>query len=445
MADVRMFYDQARELQKDYDSIVWYVNHNYKTYYYAVNGSFNFDSLKDKSLQNFKMGLIESDGRVIVPVQFDLIGNPSIFLEDAIEVRRGDQIGYYSLEGKELVAPIYDWLLPYSEGQTLAIVKRDSTYGWLDKSYGFHHDFPSAEARKMVEKFGFLTSTKFTLGRGHQDLINILYPLSEGMSRGNGLVVSPAYYHTYGILPLINDGFITTEEDNDTQFFQYGNAFQENTNEQPFDITESIVGLISNFNSRFIGGRGEFYGSHKITLFDKKSNIVGSVIAGGERDFKFRKINANLYESSAIYNDEGYGPYGPTEFNFPYYSYFQFDSGKFTQLGSSRIYQFTQFIKIDSSYLAGNFLIWNASAKKSDTTRFASRATIQQMRDEILASYGYIFPDAATVEIFKSAGDWYKPTVESYEEIYSMASEIDKHNLDFLNRIIGDKPVSKSI
>ncbi len=445
LADLKVFYNEAKEIQKDYDSVIWFVNHNYKAYYYAVNGQYNFDSLKKQATQNFKMGLVDAKGKVIVPVEFDVVGNPSLLLASTIEVRKNGKVGYYSMEGKEIIPAIYDWLVPFDDKQTIALVKRDSTYGWLDKDYGFHRDFPSNEAKQSIEQFKYLTSTKLTLGRGFQDMINILYPMREGMLEANGLVVSSAYYVKNGILPLINDGFITTPGYEDGKFLQFGNAFEENTNDKPFSISESLVALVSNFTTRYIGGRGEFYGSHQITLFDKKASVVSKVLAGGDEDFRFRKINDKLFESRAIYNSEGMGPYGPAEYNVPSYQYFEFDSGKLSPLGSHRLYQCSEFVKLDSSYLSGKFLKWNPMTQKSDTTLFLSVPTITEMRDEILASYGFIFPDEGRTQMFTDAGQWYKPTIESYEEIYSKASEVDKHNLDFLNRLIGSTPSSKSL
>ena len=58
------------------------------------------------------------------------------------------------------------------------------------------------------------------------------------------------------------------------------------------------------------------------------------------------------------------------------------------------------------------------------------------MRDEILASYGFIFTEKDQIEWYKYQ-QWYKPSIESYDEVYSMASEIDKYNLDFLAHILG--------
>src|ERR1041385_3395344 len=156
MADVKVYYDKAKELQKNYDSVIWYAHHKNMTYYYAVKGTYNFDSLKKGVKQDYKMGLLDETGKVIVPAEYELIGNPSISLKGAVEVKKGGKTGYYSLEGNEIVPTVYEWLIPYEENETVALVKKDSVYGWLDKAYVYHQNFPSTKAEQSIKEFSYL-------------------------------------------------------------------------------------------------------------------------------------------------------------------------------------------------------------------------------------------------------------------------------------------------
>ena len=115
MADIKVYYDRARELKKDYDSIIWYVHHKNMTYYYPVKGKFNFDSLRKEVPQDYKIGLIDETGKVIVPVEYDLVGNPSMTVPEAVEVKKDGKIGFYSLDGKLIIEPSYEWLVPYEK------------------------------------------------------------------------------------------------------------------------------------------------------------------------------------------------------------------------------------------------------------------------------------------------------------------------------------------
>jgi hypothetical protein len=58
------------------------------------------------------------------------------------------------------------------------------------------------------------------------------------------------------------------------------------------------------------------------------------------------------------------------------------------------------------------------------------------MRDEILAAYGYQFPAPERVEQFKNNSNWYTPQHTSLAEVTTTMTEIDRHNLEFLNKIL---------
>jgi len=127
------------------------------------------------------------------------------------------------------------------------------------------------------------------------------------------------------------------------------------------------------------------------------------------------------------------------EQNLPGYNYFKFDGHKLIPLESRRRrFSFTEFVKIDSSYLSGDFQTFDYGhydQSKWGQSKFVSKETLQFIRDEILASNGYIFKDQTRANRFQYYN--YNPIIESYEEIYSRASEIDKHNLDFIETLIG--------
>jgi hypothetical protein len=439
----KQYYDHAEQLQTKCDSVIWFVRHGDEVFYYGVNGTYQLDSLEAGSLATYKMGLFREDGKIIVPLEYDLIGTPSMTLAEAVEIRKDGKIGFYSLNGKEIVPPSYDWLVPFNEGLSIALVKNDSSYGWLDKNYTYHDNFPSPRAEKWVTELTYLTSDTLRVGNGYQDVAVIMFPWTEEFQyRGNGLVIPPAYLVANGIFPLVKSGFITPIIYNtEGATYQYGNDFMESTVHKLFSFTDKLDAFISDFRTRFVGGRGEFYVAHKITLVDKNLTRISSVTTDGDRDFEFRKVKEGLYESK--FNNDYMGPSDLLEQNFPDYNYFRFDGSAIYPLNSNRRFSFTEFIKIDSSYFVGDFRTFNMENSDSGTSTFTSDGTLRYIRNEILATYGFILSDPKDAEQFKYA-QWYKPTVDSYDEVYNKASEIDKYNLDFLNRMIGS-PGAKSM
>lgn len=439
LADVKIYYDRARELQKNYDTVVWYVHHNDTAYYYAVNGTYVYDSLNGKSPATFKMGLLHTSGRVIVPVEFDLVGNPGINLPNAVEVKKDGKIGYYGMDGKQLVPVDYTWLVPYEEGEAKALVKKDTLFGWLDKGYQYHENFPTPTAEKYIKDFEYLTERKFVFGEGHQSLIKVPFIGQDNAYRADGQIIAPTYLVYAGILKFVNGEFLTSSISNRIMY-EWGNEYIESLSEKPFSIAESIDVLITNIKGRYIGGREEFYTNHKIDVIDKNRDVISSITTWGDDFFEFKRINDELFEAKTGVRWEG----EIREANFPLRHYFKFDGKSFTYLESNRTFDFTQFIKMDSTYLMGDFFSYSYvdGKENNERTTFVSQETLGSMRDEILAEYGYIFNDELIEEKFKYY-KWYNPSTSSYDEVYSNASEIDKYNLDFLAKILG--PVKKPI
>jgi hypothetical protein len=91
---------------------------------------------------------------------------------------------------------------------------------------------------------------------------------------------------------------------------------------------------------------------------------------------------------------------------------------------------------MDSSYLEGDFVCWDSKSNKQMKTQFLSNETIEAIRNEVLAANGYIFADQEISKQFEYR-KWYKPKYGRYKDVIAVMSEIDKHNLIFLENIVG--------
>jgi hypothetical protein len=284
------------------------------------------------------------------------------------------------------------------------------------------------------------------LGKDYQEMIKILFNISDGVYRGNGVIMPPAFLVAIGIFKQLESPFIS--EASDKNIFAFGDDYKENINKTPFRLTDAINVFISSIKTRFIGGRGEFYTWHNVNLIDQKSNIVSSITTYGDKDFKLKKVNEDLVETSVVFEEEEMGPSSfHIESNFPSYQYFKFDGKSLLPIKTNRWFAFTEIVKIDSNYLKGNFITYDyrkVEGQREGKSTFCSNETIELMRYEILASYGFIITDSTKLENIKYGfGFEYNPTISSYDEVYSKATEIDKYNLDFLAKILG--PVKKPI
>jgi hypothetical protein len=104
-------------------------------------------------------------------------------------------------------------------------------------------------------------------------------------------------------------------------------------------------------------------------------------------------------------------------------------------LKTVRSYSQVAFVKLDSSYIKGSFKHYDREAEQLVPNDFLTQETIIDMRDEILAAYGFVFDDPVRTEYFKRF-DWYKAEHISREEFAGEMTEIDQHNLRFLESLI---------
>jgi hypothetical protein len=154
-------YKKAKELEQQFDSVIWYATYNKEHYFYVVKGQWeNFfmaGGTRNKKNTDAKMGLVNFQGEVIIPVEYDLIGTISFDNEQIVEVKKEGKTGYFNIKTKQLIVESnYDMIIPYKEGESVAIVKQDTVYGWLDGKYQYSEGFPTDSAKNLALNFGFL-------------------------------------------------------------------------------------------------------------------------------------------------------------------------------------------------------------------------------------------------------------------------------------------------
>lgn len=438
LASRKIFFDQARMLQQTYDTVIWYTQYNDSIYYYVVNGEWQNFFMVDNGERSTsaKMGLVSESGRVIVPPAYDLVGTISFETENVVEVKKDNLVGHFAMDGKEIAPAVYEWIIPYTQDGVYALVKKDSEIGWLDNSYVHHAGFPSDEAKKYIDEFGYLDKN-----------IEISYttmPTAEVIDvnyMGRGIVVPPSYFVQAGVLNEIISDIYTGENS-----FGWGGIEKIETEGSMFEkISDKFSALLVMLNDHYLEGREGFYQRTNLTFVDDQHQLTTSFTMPSGK-ISFNRIDSTLMEVRLLREakPEGYeySEMDEDDWFAPYYKYFRLQDGTISPLESHRNYEFTQFVKIDSSYLEGTFTTWDEETQSVKTQNFPFAHTLQWMRNEILADYGYGFNDSEMREQFTHQ-DWYAPRYFSYAEFYDSMTEIDKHNLEFLERIIGTLDVKQ--
>jgi hypothetical protein len=426
----RPIYARAQEIQKGYDSVIWYTTYKDKNYFYVVNGKWvnyfkDYDSKEKNLATDYKMGLVDEAGTVIIPAEYELVGTIGFVHPDVVEVRKDGKTGYYQVATKQLIiAPAYDMIVPYDVAGAYALVSTDSVRGWLDAQYQYHEGFPSTDAEDWFKKFGFLPK-ELTLQSGNQSLCEI----ANEENAGYGIVLPPSCYVRTGLFEEIVAGLTTT----DMPFAGWKEYVS--TNGTLFEkITDGIGALVTNITERYVEGREEFYTRNRLVFISPTNDTLAVSDVMGESVTRLRRIGEDLIEIESKRSDYGYWDEDSyiKEYDIPIYTYFRLSDGAIAEQQSARVCTFTEFVKLDSSYITGAFHYGNIESGESEATAMLSLTTLQFMHNEILAGYGYRFKDSVDIEKFSR----YPQNVESLEDLQDQFTEIDRHNLIFLDRVI---------
>ncbi|HEY9045400.1 MAG TPA: YARHG domain-containing protein, partial [Ohtaekwangia sp.] len=340
-----------------------------------------------------------------------------------VEIKKNGKVGYFNLETQQqIVEPLYDMIIPYTADNSFALVKQDTLYGWIDHAFQYHEGFPSAAAEQLVDKYEFLPKNLVLKGDA-KAFCEI--PNQEYM--GAGIIMPPSYMVTTGILSEIVSGISTAEVPLNawTEYIATGSTMLES-------ITDKIQAVVTTINERYIEGREEFYTYDRLVLVNHQHDTLAVSDINSSSKINFHKLNDTLLELQYESNQPEGSDFD--EFNIPAYTYFRLNAGTAaTPCTSHRRFPQSQFVKLDSSYLSGDFKRY--TDKGEENVSFLSLATVTYIRNEILADYGYSFPGSEIAENYKYY-KWYKPQFDKEEDLQDLLTEEDRHNLAFLAKII---------
>jgi WG containing repeat len=433
---LKPYIDAASQLQNTYDSVIWFVTYpdarsSANNFYYVINGSWQEpDSSTPLDTTKFKMGLVGEKGNVLVPARFDLIGSPGAMWPDVVEVQKGGKVGYYSLKGKELSPPIFDRVIPYSADGARAIVKLDTANGWLDNNFVYHTGYPSVEAKQFISSYKFL-AIKMTVNDSTYALCRI--PLPRFIE--SGAVVLPKYLVDFGLFNSVTTDLIFSQLGGTSEYFS-GTEYIEKGSFDILDLSGNMKLLISAFKGRFIGGREEFYHASYLTLV--KDGVAPTSTRQWGESVSVRQLNDSILEAKT-YATESWEPDEYGCINAPYFIHFIIskDGLEAVPYSENRWNGFTKYARLDSSYFIGTYnMVAYDEGQKEETLSFAPTAYLRDLQAGILAANGYVFQDATIAEKFGDS-KWYMPLIEDYDKIIETATEHDRHNLKFLEAIVG--------
>ncbi|SHH58917.1 hypothetical protein SAMN04488109_4505 [Chryseolinea serpens] len=413
------FYERAKALQQNFDSVIWYATYKAKNYYYVVQGNWVLAEDKGKpATTDYTMGLVDEAGSTIIPVEYELIGTLGFDSPNVVEVIKGGKTGYFNIETKQLTIPAtHDMIIPYGKDNIAYLVKQDTTYGWYNDTLEYQVGFPNDTLQTWVKSFGFLPR-EMRFANGNQTFCEI----PNRAHAGSGILMLPSYLVTTGLFDRVISGISTTPfaMNGWTDYIETkGSLFQT--------VTDQVSALVSTIRNSYIEGREEFYTENRLVLFDNKKNDTLTVTTiSAESVEHIKRVSDNLLEIKYLptyWWEEEY-----EEENLPQYSYFSLNEDfSIAALPSNRTFAQTQFIKLDSSYVSGKF-----TTRDKRNLDFISLETAMYLYDDILASYGLSYPEEQRYKFPQS----YNPRYSTKQEFDDQLTEIDRHNIAFLQKII---------
>jgi hypothetical protein len=409
-------YEVAKKLEEKYDSVIWYTRYGSKAYFYVISGTWDEGYLYPESKTakpNYKMGLIDDDEKVIVPIEYELIGTLGYEVENTVEVKGPDGYGYFSLLGDTLVTPEYNHVIPYPEFNGW-IVQHSGQFGWIGDNKAYLPGFPTTKIEAYVSNYTFIPEA-LTINETNYSLLES--PREEGA--GTGAFIAPSYWVWLGLSQPVRFGLTTTHTDAPiggwTEYTEMSQSVFEKLGDQ-------INLLVVHFKERYLEGREEFYETNKVMFTD---NTMATLVEDNEvygNDIEIKKIGNDIIELRSTQSQTDMMDGSQSEWTT--YKYYQITApGVVTRLESTRTYPQTEFAYLDSTYLQGTFNHWNEETETKETYYFLPLEVLETMREQILVANGL------TVE----PGN---PRLYGRNELNKFASEKDWHNVNFLARMI---------
>lgn len=365
-------------------------------------------------------GLV-SEGKELLPTEFDKIGSPGVLAANCVEVVKGDQCWLYNLQTDSLLITAFDMLLPSfnDSSNTFVIAKRGTFWYELNVS-NFRldalHDFSLTQYLRLhnfgTESFDVNNSiTPVELGNGHY---------------WQEFIITPHYLSLLDLFPSK-----CTYTSISPQIETIASA----------SLGRRIISMIVGVYDQSLNIRRKSLERIDLKVYDNEKLVANEVISGtvalGAHN-NYRFINDSLVEARILMAKDDIRDYTPKSA----YQYFSINrNGEVTEASSNRFFGYTEFAEIDSTYFMGNFRIPMSTAEREEqkvqnlnrhqhgtgfwNTKHLSLEDLDLMQNEILASYGLRFTNTKWQEYFE-AQKWYDA---QFDNVDHLLGKRDKHNI----------------
>lgn len=453
-------FTDADKLKSKYDTVIWFAHVNKKTFYYVVKGNWDEESSliyhSTSDPVEYKMGLIGPDMKEIIPPEYDLIYTVNGTLNNMIEVEKDHKRGFYNLSGQNTIPVIYDQILPINDESNLAILRNGNDYFYLKKD-------TTISPKVDLKVSDFFSKIKIIKSSFTIDASFVPAVMEYNSKNSNSaFYIAPSYLIDMDMANVIQYYKNPLRTYNlDYEYNQnYNMAFTNKEISKPDNWLEGFFYSIKNY---FVGGREGFYDKTNIVIIDKKHDKVFSntltnlydeplaLLKGTCSINNIKIINDSLFEIKVgahkyvnLYNSPVCLTGGPV------YQYLAIRNNKLIKLpNNGRLFDFTQYIKMDDSYLQECYLVadtsdaYKASYNSKRSIDHVNAEMLRYMKNEIYASYDYKFKDPKWNQLLYEREEDYNSHQGKNVNVTDSLTAIDKYNISFIEQKLKKYNLSK--
>lgn len=406
---------------------------NDKQYYYVCDRTFNRTDLEGVTIgiDSAKMGLIGERKKLVLPMVYDMIYKPDATVADAVVIEKDRLQGLYRPEPYLLIEPAYDRIYPAIHADGIALVEHDGKLGKMLFNGEVVFNDTVWNTMSTTEPFG--------VNIDHNSLLQLLHTWPDLLHRYTDQVVYSLRNH-YLFTQYYHESFDTSiNNELDTLNTDLDNFFVEVSFHQPqvedMIWPSDIFQIVSMHSSRSLFTRDRYFKQVDET---KLKRVLFSLAT--TTDTMICKVWS---AEDAGYADQGHLLQITRPEFYRYSKYYEMPVHRFVSVDSKgvaelldapRYWDFTKYVRIDTTYLEGN-LVQVEPTPAGGIFMFKGYYDIEDLElmiQEIYAEHGYIFDDLKFHHYFNTK-DWYKPL---YTNVDDKLSDIERHNIEVIKRKI---------
>lgn len=429
-----------------YDKIMYITIVENQIYFYVLKGKWD-DSYwgeRKKTLKkgSYKMGLVNEQNEILVPIEYDKIYNLGGTAIGLMEVEKEGKLGLYDLKGNAVLEAVYDAIYPCPRMEgAWAQVKKNHQYGWLGKDAKVYFDgmtdvnaalFKAPTASETISHWNF-DSRDFTV----HPLLHWEDLFAEDIEQNNGagaMLFTPSYLNQLNLVPEIQQDWLF-----DGRGFM-GHEHTEAAIDDNHAIGGGINALLTTFHEAFMSARDYQNESKDVVTVDENMNVVDvlPIEVNLEQNICSYDVTFQFVENNVLeVRQAGRTNYKTYDWGMTYYRYYRIEAnGEIQPMKIDGTFHFTRALKITPDYFMGcyarDFTLEDGKRWNQDEGLFSyvksehlSIEDLDIMRNEIYAAHGYKFKSQKWRDYFSKQA-WYSPTADNVDDALS---EIEKHNV----------------